>query len=135
MTDGLLDTSVLVDVLRYQPPAMDWLRQKPRDWVGGVSVISVFELLDGCHRLSEQRALERRIAEFTVLQVSESISELALRWYKTLRLSHGVGFMDCLIGATAKIHGLHVFTLNQKHFRPMRGLKAFVPYGPGIKRP
>jgi predicted nucleic acid-binding protein len=124
----LLDTSVLVDVLRRDPTALEWLRLQSTDWRGFVSVISVFEILAGCRTLSEQRAAERRLAEFAVLGLSEPASELALRWYKFLRLPHGVGFLDCLIGATAKHHDLEVLTLNVKHFRPMRGLKVTVPY-------
>jgi predicted nucleic acid-binding protein len=128
VSEGLLDTTVLVGLLRRQEEALAWLRRLPEGTRGSVSVVSVFELLRGCRRMVEQRALERQLSEFRVLGISESISELGLRWYKTLHLSKGVGFLDCLIGATAKHHGLVVFTHNTKHFQPMRGLRAIVPY-------
>ncbi|MBI3891316.1 MAG: PIN domain-containing protein [Candidatus Wallbacteria bacterium] len=79
MIEGVLDTTVLVGMLRRQEKALAWLRQMPEGSRGSVLVISVFELLRGCHRMSEQRSLERQLSEFRVLPVSEPISELALR--------------------------------------------------------
>jgi predicted nucleic acid-binding protein len=40
--------------------------------------------------------------------------------------SHGVGLVDALIAATAKLHGYRLVTLNKKHF-PMLD-NVLIPY-------
>ena len=45
-----------------------------------------------------------------------------------LNLSHGIGWPDCLIGATALRLRVAVVTLNDKHFKAIRGLRVVRPY-------
>jgi predicted nucleic acid-binding protein len=44
------------------------------------------------------------------------------------RLSHGVGWPDCLIAATAIRLGRPVATTNVKHFTPFPNLQVIRPY-------
>jgi len=43
-------------------------------------------------------------------------------------LSHNIGFLDCLIAATAIKNGLSLATLNLKHFAPFSDLQVEKPY-------
>ncbi len=47
---------------------------------------------------------------------------------KRYSLSHGVGWPDCLIAATALRLGLPVVTLNDKRFKVFKGLRVVRPY-------
>ncbi len=65
---------------------------------------------------------------YPIIWDSESTSRLAWQWYRQYHLGHGVGFLDCLIGAAAHEHGLLLYTLNAKHFRPLPGIQVQSPY-------
>ena len=56
----LLDTSILVDLMRGSKSARDWIVSIPQD-ARAISVITAAELLAGCRNRAEQRALEREL--------------------------------------------------------------------------
>ena len=111
------------------------MASKPRAWIDSIpesarviSVVTAAELLAGCRNRAEQRAVEREIALYAMAWLTESVSQSALEFYKRFHLSHNVGFLDCLIAATASQNGLCVATLNQKHFAPFADLGVEKPY-------
>ena len=123
----LLDTSILVDILRGYKPTRDWVDSiPPTDRF--VSVITAAELLAGCRNQTEQRAVERELALYAMLWLDEGASQAALEWYRRFHLSHGIGFLDCLIAATAVQRGLRLATLNLKHFAPLTNVHAERPH-------
>jgi predicted nucleic acid-binding protein len=126
-TTWLLDTSILIDILRGQVAARNWVDSLALP-ARSVSVITSAELLAGCHNQREQRAVERELNLYSIVWIDESISQTALDFYKQFHLSHGVGFLDCLIAATAMRHGLRLATLNLKHFTMLLGLQSERPY-------
>jgi predicted nucleic acid-binding protein len=66
--------------------------------------------------------------------LTEDISRAALSWFELYHLSHGVGFLDSLIGATAANHSLTIATLNSKHFASLPGLQIERPYSKSTAR-
>jgi predicted nucleic acid-binding protein len=64
------------------------------------SVISVFELLAGCRNLREQRATLRSLATVEIAHAESGDSIQALQWYRSYRLSRGIGFLDCFVAAS-----------------------------------
>ena len=127
MATQLIDTAILVDLLRGNTLAKSWLDGQPQG-VAAISVVTVAELLAGCRNQGEQKAVEMELGLYPVLWLSESISQLAITWYGKYHLSHGVGFLDCLIGATASLNHLELCTLNEKHFRPLPQIQLLRPY-------
>ena len=65
---------------------------------------------------------------YRLLYLTEEISRTALAWFERFHLSHGVGVLDSLIGATALTHDLILTTLNTKHFASFTGLHIERPY-------
>ncbi len=92
------------------------------------SVISVFEILAGCRNLREQRVTLRSLSSIQIVQIESGDSVQALEWYRAYRLSRGIGFLDCLIGAAARRLDCEIHTLNTKHFRAITGLRILRPY-------
>lgn len=123
----LLDTSILIDVVRGNTIARNWVDSLPPAF-RFISVVTAAELLAGCHNQREQRAIEREIDLYSVLALSEESSRLALDFYKQFHLSHGVGFLDCLIASCALTHGLPIATLNLKHFSILPRVNVRRPY-------
>jgi predicted nucleic acid-binding protein len=68
------------------------------------------------------------LALYRTLWLSQSAQASALSFLSQHRLSAGIGFLDCLLAATAIENGLVLATVNDKHFRPLSGLKVERPY-------
>jgi predicted nucleic acid-binding protein len=99
-TRWLLDTSILVDLLRGDRSARIWIDSVP-ETARIISVVTVAELIAGCRNRAEQRTVERELSLYELAWITDSASQSALDLYKRFHLSHNVGFLDCLIAATA----------------------------------
>ncbi len=123
----LIDTNILVDLLRGREEARQWIDRLPDDG-RCISVVTAAELLAGARSSHEQKLIEQEILLYRILWLQEPISRLALDWYQRFRLRYGVGFLDCLIGATALYYDLPLATLNERHFAPFPDLQVERPY-------
>ncbi|HEV2847111.1 MAG TPA: PIN domain-containing protein, partial [Thermoanaerobaculia bacterium] len=95
---GLLDTVILVDLLRAHPPAVAWLSKQERL---GLSPVVWLEIIEGAENSRAQaRALEF-LQRFDRVEVLSEDFDWAIRQALQFRLSHNVDMMDCLIAATA----------------------------------
>jgi len=112
----LVDSDVLIQHLRGDPHATEWLRAAYRADPIAVSVISVVELAGGM-RSAERREVWGLLAITRVLPATEAIARRAGELMRTYRRSHqGIGLGDYLIAATAIEHGCDLATLNTRHF-------------------
>ena len=59
---------------------------------------------------------------------SEADWTLALRLCRAHGRVFGTDWVDCLVAATAMRLGVAVATINEKHFKPIRGLDVIRPY-------
>lgn len=125
MVAYLLDTSVVVDLLRKYPPARAWILGQV-----DVAVSSTvwLEVLDGIQtRLAEISAL-RTLRGFTRIDPIPVDYDWAITQTIRFKLSHNVGANDCLIAAVSYRLQVPLFTRNLKHFGPMLGTLAQRPY-------
>jgi predicted nucleic acid-binding protein len=123
---GLLDTVILVDLLRGHPPAISWLEGQSEQL--GLSPVVWLEIIEGAaSKLDQTRAL-RLLNRFERIEVAPADFDWAIREALALRLSHNIDMMDCLIAASAHRLGLPLFTRNFKHFQPLIGSLARKPY-------
>ena len=107
------DTSVLIDVLRRHPPALEYvimLGARPR-----CCELSRVELLHGL-RSHEISSAGRLIEWIDWAPVSSEIAERAGELGRTYRASHRLDVADLCIAATALVDGLSLATANVKHF-------------------
>ena len=123
----LIDTVILIDYLRGNQDARAWLKKFSKGELL-VSIVTGAELITGCRNRKEQNLLEKELSFYPMVWLSDSISQTALAWHSQFHLSHGAGFLDCLIGASAYHHGVILSTLNEKHFRPFPDLQVERPY-------
>jgi len=123
----IIDTTVLVDLLRGSHQARSFLSRVPlKDRL--ISAVTIAELVEGCRNRRELAVLERELRLYEVIWIDEAQSQLADRWHRRLRLSKGIGYLDCLIGAAAFCSSLPLMTLNEKHFRVLPGVIVSRPY-------
>jgi hypothetical protein len=122
---GLLDTAVLVDILRAYPAATTWL--SGQDHLG-VSPVVWLEIIEGAENARNQARAVELLRLFERIEMLAVDFDWAIQQALRFRLSHKVDMMDCLIAASAQRLGVPLFTRNLKHFQPMIGNLAQKPY-------
>lgn len=123
----LLDTDVMVDLLRQHPPAVAWLEALGDEEIGLPGFV-VMELIQGCRDKAEQQQLTRFLDPYDVVWPLPEACDAALNILARCHLSHGLGLLDALIGQTAISLGLSLCTFNQRHYIPIPGLRTAQPY-------
>jgi predicted nucleic acid-binding protein len=125
MASGLVDSNVLIDLLRGYVPAVGWIAQQD---TLAITQIVYLELLDGAQdRRGEQKALSL-LSAFEIVDLAASDYAWAIERMLMFHLSHQVDWQDCLIAAPAARLQLPLYTHNLKHFAPLLGDLARKPY-------
>lgn len=122
----LLDTDVLIDVLRGHPPAVEWfagLLQLPA--VPGYVVMELIQDADNSDRIRKALKL---VEPLPVVWPTPAQCDRALDDLRELHLSHGLGLIDALIAACAVGHDASLLTFNTKHYRMLSELSVRQPY-------
>jgi predicted nucleic acid-binding protein len=120
----VVDTSVLIDVLRGSRAAADWLTALEE--VPLCSEITRAEVLRGVRSLERSRT-EQLLDAFRWAPVDEATSRRAGELGRRHRRSHrALGVADLLIAATALVHDAELATGNVRHYPMFPGLRQ--PY-------
>jgi len=122
----MLDTDILVDLMRGFAPAVTWLECERKAPV--VSGIAALELLHGCKTLRDARLTRDHLSVFTLLWPEKVVYQAAFRMFPELRLSHGCSLNDIVIAQQALHLGATLCTFNVKHYRVFHGLDLAQPY-------
>jgi predicted nucleic acid-binding protein len=123
----LLDTDIMIDVLRKYPPALAWLASLGTTELMLPGIV-MMELVQGCRNKAEQDQLLRDIGGFRTAWPSPSACNNALQDFVSFRLSHNLGLLDALIAHTAIELGAPLHTFNQKHYAAITALTTVQPY-------
>ena len=115
----VLDTTVLIDVLRGHRPALDYLRSL--EVPPACSEITRVEVMRGL-RHRERDAAERLMRAMRWSAVDEPIARRAGALGRTWRRSHALATADLIIAATAQELGGELATSNTRHFPMFPGL-------------
>ncbi|MBX3405211.1 MAG: type II toxin-antitoxin system VapC family toxin [Phycisphaeraceae bacterium] len=124
---AVLDSSVLIDFSRGHEAAVCCIETGPPSRFV-VHPVSAAELLKGSKSRAELRALDELLDRFDRIRCQPQDFDHCVALVRRFSLSHGVGWPDCLIAATAIRLGLPIVTLNDKHFKVFKGLKVRRPY-------
>lgn len=122
----LVDTSILIDVLRGESAAAGVLRDARQLGPLHASEVTRLEVLAGM-RSREEEATRALFGAFVWHPVDERIAELAGQLGREwLPGNHGIDSADLAIAATARALRAQLLTRNVKHFPMFGGLSA--PY-------
>ncbi len=112
----LLDTTVLIDVLRGRPAGIRLLALRRTGTVPATSAINVEEIVRGLWD-SEQAAVDRLLSGLRLLSIGRPEAELAGNWRRQFaRAGVTLHQADCLIAATAVSAGARFATGNGRDF-------------------
>ena len=115
----VLDTTVLIDVLRGHRPALDFLRAI--DEPPACSELTRVEVLRGLRR-PERDATEALMRTLRWIGIDEQIARRAGVLGRSWRRSHALSTVDLVIAATAQELGADLATSNTRHFPMFAGL-------------
>jgi hypothetical protein len=124
----LLDSDVMVDLLRQYPPATKWFDTLDDEEELLLPGYVVMELIQGCRNKVEQERLQYELATYGIVWPASVDCDEALDVFTEYRLSHNAGLLDVLIGQTAVALRVPLYTLNQKHYCFVPGLETIQPY-------
>lgn len=124
----LLDTCVIIDLIKGDLPTIEKLKSKSPDLVS-ISMITEFELRYGLEQSSRRKSKSRGIveailAEINILNFGSNEAATAAQIRNQLRV-HGtpIGPYDFLIAATARANDLILVTSNEDEFVRVEDLK------------
>ena len=127
----LLDTDVLIAFLhsnsRNDKRAAVWLKTLPKP--PQLTGIAVLETVFGARDQTDLRQIEKALLSFSVAWPIDADFQTA-QTLAGLKLSHGVGLLDCVTAALCLRIGAPLATFNVKHFGVVPGLQTVQPFVP-----
>lgn len=123
----LVDTDVMVDVLRRHEPALEWLATLDSEQLGIPGLVAM-ELLQGYHNRAEQRRVESLLRPYRFWP-NEVDCMRAYGDFSAYHLSAGIGLLDALIAEVAVGLNVKLATFNEGHYRAITALEVMRPYG------
>ena len=128
MTDPVIDSAVIIDYMHEHAAARAFLDPALRAGDAVIHTITAAEVLMGVRDARDLRQTDRFLRQFVLVAPTAEDSLHSLQLLRGLKLSHGIGWPDCLIAATCLRVGRPLATTNVKHFRAVQGLRVVRPY-------
>ena len=124
----IVDSVIIIDYLRRKPQAISFLDSLRATNALMTHSAVVAEVPSGARNKREQAIVDDLFGLFHVTPLAQEDVGRSLDLLREYRLSNGVGWLDCLIGATAARTGIPVATLNEKHLAILPGVTVHRPY-------
>ena len=123
----LLDADVMIDLQRQFPAAIIWYGSV-RDGILALPGHALMELYQEAQNTQQAIIIDRLTSPLPIIWPNDAECLQAVRNFRRLHLSHGLGLVDALIAATALSLNAPLCTFNLKHFRHIPGLVTEQPY-------
>ncbi|MDX1907656.1 MAG: type II toxin-antitoxin system VapC family toxin [Bacteroidia bacterium] len=122
----LCDTNIFISAFNGRQDTIDQLDRIGLDKIG-LSAVTVMELLQGMGNKKELEEMKRKIAYYDVFHIDKAISAKAIEFIEAYRLSHGLQIPDAIIGATAVVHKVPLYTYNIRDFNFLPNINLYQP--------
>lgn len=123
--DAIVDTTVVIHLLRRYQPALVWFNNTQ---VYGVTSATWMEVMEGTTGKANQAQAKGILDQFEMLYLTAADQVWAMEQLERFQFSHHIGMNDCLIASVAYRLGLPLYTHNMKDMTPMIGKLAVKPY-------
>jgi predicted nucleic acid-binding protein len=118
----LTDTCVLIEYFKKNPDTIKRISEVGEENIVLNSII-VMELISGARDKIELNSLKKRLNDFRILDINQSVMDDAGSLLESFYLSNGLKIPDAIIAATARHYGISLFTFNEKDFKFILGIK------------
>ena len=85
----------------------------------GLSAITLMELYQGMGNKAELAQMKKKLRFYDIVLVDSHISKMAIELIENFKLSHSLQIPDAIIGATAIVYNIPLYTYNIKDFNFM----------------
>lgn len=120
----ICDTNIFIGAFNGKQNAIETMELIGFDNIV-ISSITLMELYQGMSNKHELAQMKKKIKYYDIIEIDIQVSKLATTFIENYKLSHGLQIPDALIGATAVVHRIELFTYNVKDFRFMPSLKLY----------
>jgi len=124
---GILDTSIVIDLLRGVGPALEWFNPARHDQMAITPVVWMEVAQGAVDKASLDRAM-RFMRRFHLEHPTPDDNIWAMRQFARVRLSHKIDYPDALIASVAARLDVPLYTLNLRHYTLLLGDRAQRPY-------
>ena len=111
----LCDTNIFISAFNGRTDTINQLNKIGLSEIA-LSAVTVMELLQGMGNKKELAKMKKKIRYYDVVQIDKAISQKAVDFIESYKLSHGLLIPDAIIGATAIVHQIPIYTYNVKDF-------------------
>ncbi len=127
MISGIIDTNIVIDLLRGLPAAVEWYASLQPQQIA-ITPIVWFEVVQGANNSVEQRRSLRFLLRFPIEHATTDDTDWSMLQFTRYRLSHGVEYQDVMIAAVAARLQVPLYTRNVKHYTALPDVDEIVPY-------
>ncbi|TRX60049.1 type II toxin-antitoxin system VapC family toxin [Fulvivirga sp. M361] len=120
----LCDTNIIIEFYKENPVILNILQTIGQSNIA-LSIITMGELLYGALNKNELKLIRRDIDHLHVKHITPAIGERFIALMEQYALSHKLSLPDGLIAATALEENIPLYTLNQKDFKYIKGLRLY----------
>lgn len=112
----LCDTNIFIHAFKGDAQTIAELTKIGLDNIA-ISSITIMELYQGMTNKRELNTMKARIEYYDVVNFDLPTSVFAVELIEKFNLSHNLQIPDAIIGASAVIHNIELFTYNLRDFR------------------
>ena len=120
----LCDTNIIIEFYKENPAILDSLQAIGQSNIA-LSMITAGELLYGALNKKELTRINKDIDHLHIKHITPAIGECFIELMGKYTLSHNLSLPDGLIAATAITEDIPLYTLNQKDFKYIKGLRLY----------
>jgi predicted nucleic acid-binding protein len=111
----LCDTNILIHAFNGNTTTIEALEE-----IGFANIvlssITTMELLQGMGNKAELAQMKKKIKYYDIIHFDSHISQKSIELIEGFKLSHHLQIPDAIIGATAIVNEIELFTYNKKDF-------------------
>lgn len=122
----LCDTNIFISAFNGRQDTIDQLDKIGLDEIV-LSAVTVMELFQGMGNKEELARMKKKIRYYDIVQIDQDISTKAIEFIESFKLSHGLQIPDAIIGATAVIYQIPLYTYNLRDFDFLPNINLYQP--------
>lgn len=120
----LCDTNIFIHAFNGNETTIAELKSIGLEKVA-LSAITLMELYQGMGDKTELQQMKKKLRYFDIVHVDKAISKMAIDLIAEFKLSHDLQIPDAIIGATAIVYKIPLYTYNVKDFKFMPNIKLY----------
>lgn len=112
----IVDTDIIIDVIRNNSKAISFLQNAEKDNLLALSEITNMELIIGCRNKNELIALKKFMRRFEIISLNELVGKKASELIEIHYLSHNLHIPDAINASISIVFDIPFVTKNRRDY-------------------